>query len=135
MLRSLLRRSLELLRAIPRTEVSSQMSRDRPAAENLKSDQLIVVRGETDKWALMRCPCGCGERLQLSLTRERRPRSSVEVDQLGRPTLAPSIRMRDGCRAHFHIRKGRIDWCRDSGRQFTIHSPDWSRRGIWHTRS
>lgn len=116
MLRDLLRRSLELLRAIFRTEVSAQVSSDRPAAEDLGSDRLIVVRGKTDKWALMRCPCGCEERLQLSLARERRPRWSVKVDRLGRPTVVPSFRMRDGCRAHFHLRDGRLEWCGDSGR-------------------
>ncbi|WP_306609890.1 DUF6527 family protein [Paracoccus yibinensis] len=63
----------------------------------------------------MRCPCGCGERLQLSLARERRPRWRLEVDHLGRPTLAPSVRMQDGCRAHFHLRSGKVEWCRDSG--------------------
>lgn len=117
MLREILRRGLELLRVIPRTEVSVRAVRNRPATNDIRSDRLIIVSGKADKWALMRCPCGCGDRLQLSLAREHRPRWSVEVDRLGRPTVAPSIRMRDGCRAHFHLRRGRVEWCRDSGQQ------------------
>lgn len=115
MLLDLVRRGLELFRIIPRTEVAAQVLRRHPDATLLRSDQLIVVRGEIDKWALMRCPCGCGERLQLSLAPERRPRWNVKVDWLGRPTVEPSIRMRDECRAHFHIHKGHIIWCGDSG--------------------
>lgn len=115
MLRDILRNGLEIFRIIPPTQVSAEMCIDRPAGAQLKSDRLIIVRGDGDKWALMRCPCGCGERLQLSLAQERRPRWSVKIDRLGRPTIAPSIRMRDGCRAHFHLRNGRLEWCKDSG--------------------
>ena len=115
MLRDVLRRGLELLRIIPRTEVSAEVRGDRPAGKDLQADRLIVVRGRVDKWALMRCPCGCGDRLQLSLSPDRRPRWNVVVDRLGRPTVTPSVRMRDGCGAHFHLRGGCVEWCADSG--------------------
>ena len=115
MLRDVVRWGLELLRVIPRTEVSAEVRGDRPTGDDLRADRLVVVRGKAPKWALMRCPCGCGERLQLSLAEERRPRWGVDVDRLGRPTVVPSVRMQDGCRAHFHLRGGHIEWCRNSG--------------------
>ena len=125
MLRDFVRRGLELLHLLPWTEVSAAVQPCHPAADDLRQDRLVIVRGETDKWALMRCPCGCGERLALSLAMERRPRWHVEVDRLGRPTVVPSVRMQDGCRAHFHLRNGRVEWCRDSGafpyRTYGVH--------------
>lgn len=111
MLRDFVRRGMELFHLIPRTEVLAVVWLGHPATTDLRPDELVIVRGEIDKWALMRCPCGCGERLLLSLACEKRPRWRVEVDRLGRPTVAPSIRMRDGCQAHFHLRSGRVEWC------------------------
>lgn len=115
MLHDFIRQGLELLRLLPRTEVSATVQASHPAADDLRQHRLVIVRGDTDKWALMRCPCGCGERLQLSLARDRKPKWRVEVDRFGRPTLAPSVRMQDGCRAHFRLRNGRVEWCKDSG--------------------
>ena len=66
--------------------------------------------------AVVGCDGTGGERLQLSLAQEHRPRWKVGIDWLGRPTVTPSIRMRGGWRAHFHLRGGRLEWCKDSGR-------------------
>jgi len=115
MLRDLVRQGLELFHLIPLTEISAAVRPTRPAADDLRQDQLVIVRGKIDKWALMRCPCGCGERIQLSLARARRPRWRIEVDHLGRPTVAPSVRIQGGCQAHFHLRCGRVEWCGDTG--------------------
>ncbi|MCW3783225.1 DUF6527 family protein [Defluviimonas salinarum] len=78
---------------------------------------MIVVRDGVDKWACFLCPGGCGEVLKLSLSRNRRPRWKVNIDWLARPTAAPSVRQLNECRCHFWIRKGRVEWCRDSGRK------------------
>ncbi|MFZ5526660.1 MAG: DUF6527 family protein [Pseudomonadota bacterium] len=58
----------------------------------------------------MRCPCGCGQPVELPLIREARPRWSLQVDQDGHPTLAPSIWRREGCRAHYFVRRGKVVW-------------------------
>ncbi|WP_416235422.1 DUF6527 family protein [Nitrospirillum sp. BR 11164] len=81
-------------------------------AEFVDGRLLVVTNGALQKWACFRCPCGCGERVLLSLAENRRPRWSVSVDWLGRPTLSPSINRLDGCRSHFWVRRGRIEWCR-----------------------
>ena len=47
---------------------------------------------------------------KLSLSEKRRPRWSVTVDALGRPTVTPSVHVLNGCRCHFWIRRGAIDW-------------------------
>ncbi|WP_445083217.1 DUF6527 family protein [Candidatus Nitrotoga sp. HW29] len=78
---------------------------------------LVVVKDEKhEKWACLRCPGGCGEKIQLSLSSQRRPRWSVVQDRFERPTITSSIRMTNKCACHFWIREGEVKWCTDSGR-------------------
>jgi hypothetical protein len=71
---------------------------------------LVVQDGVLQKWACLRCPGGCGERIQLSLNEKRRPRWSVTIDALGRPSVSPSVNVLNDCRCHFWIKRGGIDW-------------------------
>lgn len=91
--------------------------RDMPAKTDLRPGELVVV-GErrSPKWATMPCPSGCGTPLLLSLGWSRRPRWSVVTDGWGRPTLSPSVRRTDGCRCHFWLRRGVVEWCADTGK-------------------
>ncbi|WP_443029503.1 DUF6527 family protein [Sphingopyxis sp. FD7] len=59
----------------------------------------------------MRCPCGCGRRLEVMLLPGVTPRWDLQVDPDGRPTLHPSIWVQDGCKAHFFLRSGMVEWC------------------------
>lgn len=104
-------------RRISRPDLVMLVMDRHPKPDDLIPGRLVVVQdGPVQKWACFRCPCGCGARMQLSLNPTRRPRWSVSADWLRRPTVAPSVHQRDGCRAHFWIRKGRVEWCGDSGR-------------------
>nr|WP_238544101.1 DUF6527 family protein [Acidovorax sp. KKS102] len=58
----------------------------------------------------MRCPCGCGRPVELPLIREARPRWSLQLDGDGHPSLVPSVWRRDGCRAHYFVRRGKVVW-------------------------
>lgn len=107
---------MRLLKSTLQPDVVSRTVHQQPANRALVSGVLYIVRGEpTPKWAVMQCPCGCGEKLQLSLNPTRRPRWSVHRDRLRRVTVDPSVRQTGGCRAHFWIRRGLIEWCPDSG--------------------
>lgn len=89
-----------------------------PSMDELSDGRLYIVRdGNIDKWACLRCPGGCGQKIQLSLNQKRRPRWTAHLDWLGRPTVSPSVHQTNECRCHFWLRKGRVDWCRDSGHQ------------------
>ncbi|WP_315838659.1 DUF6527 family protein [Bradyrhizobium prioriisuperbiae] len=59
----------------------------------------------------MRCPCGCGETIELLVIQEAEPRWDLLVDGSGRPTLKPSVWIQHGCRSHFWLRCGRVEWC------------------------
>lgn len=73
---------------------------------------LLLAREGSDHWAVgMRCPCGCGQRIELMLLREVKPRWDIIIDTRGRPSLTPSVWLRTGCRSHFWLRSGKIVWC------------------------
>ncbi|WP_420408134.1 DUF6527 family protein [Hoeflea sp.] len=78
----------------------------------IRTRDIFLARDDGDDWAVaLRCPCGCGDRLELLLIPEARPRWSVRLEASGYPTLHPSIWRKTGCRSHFWIRDGRIKWC------------------------
>ncbi|MBU1358731.1 MAG: hypothetical protein KKC85_17480 [Gammaproteobacteria bacterium] len=78
----------------------------------LPSRDLVVARDDGEDWSVgMRCPCGCGDTIELMLVAEAKPRWSLTFDRRGRPSLSPSVWRRAGCRSHFWVRGGRVDWC------------------------
>ncbi len=74
---------------------------------------IVYVAGEgVYIWAAaMVCPCGCGDVIELNLLRKVRPCWSVRGHADGTVTLTPSVWRSRGCRSHFFVRHGRIDWC------------------------
>lgn len=114
MLHEWVRELLVSLRFIRKPQYVAIFVTDNPAPGTLPRGQLVVVGGNTWKWAYLLCPCGCGETIMLSLSPARRPSWKVKVDMLGRPTVYPSIHQTEGCRSHFWLRIGIIQWCSDS---------------------
>ncbi|MGO7271416.1 DUF6527 family protein [Rhizobium ruizarguesonis] len=77
----------------------------------LPTRNLVLARDDGDDWSVgMLCPCGCGERIELMVLEEARPRWDVAIDDAGRPTLHPSVWRKTGCRSHFWVKGGRILW-------------------------
>ncbi|MGY2909220.1 DUF6527 family protein [Bradyrhizobium sp. URHC0002] len=89
----------------------ARYSEQHPTVAELADDDLVVVRsGGFTKWACFKCPCGCGQKIALSLQKERRPSWSVVVDWLQRPTISPSVNQLAGCLSHFWIKRGDVEW-------------------------
>nr|WP_236840910.1 DUF6527 family protein [Bradyrhizobium sp. CCGE-LA001] len=59
----------------------------------------------------MRCPCGCGMTIELLVVPEAKPRWDVSIDVKQRPSLKPSVWVQRGCRSHFWLKGGRVQWC------------------------
>lgn len=79
--------------------------------DRLRRRDLVLLRDGGEDWSVaMRCPCGCGQRVELALIREAKPRWSLRHEGGRRPTLYPSVWLREGCRSHFFVRDGRICW-------------------------
>lgn len=118
MWRQLVRRMLVRLRFIPSPDLVGLTMNRHPTPAELKPGVLIVVQDEDRlKWACFRCPGGCGEKLQLSLRPSRRPRWTIGVDWLLRPTIEPSINQLNHCRCHFWIKSGSVEWCGPDDRE------------------
>ena len=80
--------------------------------EALPDRALTLAREVVEDWCVgMRCPCGCGRTIELLLIPEARPRWSLMVDKKGRPSVYPSVWLREGCRSHFWVCSGRVKWC------------------------
>lgn len=103
--------------ARPRIELQTWFQRpilvidvgERPQA--LKPRRLYVTfHAYGPAFGFMLCPCGCGETIHLRFMGDRRPRWSLET-HAGRATIFPSVWRQSGCRSHFFVRHGHIDWC------------------------
>lgn len=57
------------------------------------------------------CPCGCGEIIRLNLLEDARPCWVVSKHPDETVSIEPSVWRQKGCRSHFFVRRGRIDWC------------------------
>lgn len=71
----------------------------------------IAGEGQFLWFVAMVCPCGCKEVIQLSLLQEGHPRWSLTQHADGTVSLHPSVLRIVGCRSHFFICKGFVDWC------------------------
>lgn len=113
---SVIRKLLVLLRLIPKPDFVSRVVVSHPNPEDIAHGEIVIVGDEKyQKWACFRCPGGCEDIILLSLNKSRRPSWRVFPDWLKRPTLHPSVRQLNECKCHFWMRKGRVDWCKDSG--------------------
>lgn len=73
---------------------------------------VVLARDDGEDWCVgMRCPCGCGDIIELLVVAEATPRWDLVIDAKGWPSLSPSVWRQKGCRAHFWLRHGRIRWC------------------------
>jgi hypothetical protein len=85
-----------------------------PSMQGLPSrlgDRLYVV-GQPGKfkWAILACPCGCGERIDVCLMPSARPRWELTLRD-GRASLSPSIWVpAERCGSHFWLRRNKIVW-------------------------
>ena len=102
------------LRLIDAPAFVATRRRHRPTPDTLAADQMVVVRvGRMQKWTCFRCPGGCGETINLSMSPMHEPRWIISLDWLSRPTVVPSIWQTNECGCHFRIQRGRVEWCLD----------------------
>lgn len=71
----------------------------------------LIGEGEYLWSAAFLCPCDCGELVQLNLLPKSRPRWAVVRHPDGSVTVSPSVWRVAGCKSHFFLRRGKIEWC------------------------
>jgi hypothetical protein len=70
----------------------------------------LYIVGQTPKWAVLKCPCGCGEVIDVNLMQARHPSWTLSFRD-GKVTLLPSLWVpEERCGSHFWIRDSKIDW-------------------------
>jgi hypothetical protein len=80
--------------------------------QKLKARRLYVVGEDGQSWfAALLCPCGCGAVIHASLVEASRPHWRLTRHFAGAVSLYPSMWRTKGCRSHFWLRRGRVDWC------------------------
>ena len=90
---------------------------DFPERFRAKDVYLVGENGRFWCTALL-CPCRCGEVIQLNLVGGTRPVWSVELEpDTHYVTLRPSVWRTVGCRSHFILRRGLVQWCYPAARR------------------
>lgn len=86
-------------------------------AQTPKEDEIIFVgSSKARKWAVIRCPCGCGHVLNVNLMRTHRPHWTLQLHGEGTITMLPSLWVKDAkCRSHFFLHRNRIVWAQGEG--------------------
>jgi hypothetical protein len=80
--------------------------------KKLKGD-LYIVGGTKPKWAVLACPCKCGDRIDVNLMERHHPSWRLQTDR-GKVTLHPSLWMpEDKCGSHFWIKRNTVEWVPD----------------------
>ena len=85
--------------------------------EQIRAGEVYLVGENGYFWcAAMMCPCRCGELIQLNLVAGTHPVWTVELGPDNRSvTLRPSVCRTTGCRSHFLLHFGRVQWVSRTG--------------------
>ena len=84
--------------------------------DKLESETIYIVGEGGHLWFVaMKCPCNCGDIIQLSLEHDSSPRWDLSEHSDGTISLYPSIWRNKRCLAHFWINRSDVKWCEDSG--------------------
>jgi len=74
---------------------------------------VYVQEASNGPWSLgFECPCGCREVVYLNLLKESRPTWNVEIRWFKGISIRPSVWRKVGCKSHFFLSRGQIDWAR-----------------------
>lgn len=91
-----------------------------------KNTIYIVGEGEYKWFVAMKCPCGCGETIQLSLEQDSYPRWELSEHSDGTVSFSPSVWRNKRCLAHFWVNRSIVNWCKGTGK---IRPPKYTWRG------
>lgn len=86
-----------------------QFVSDKP--DRLKAKTVYVIGTRESPWQVaFICPCGCKSVIELFTNRQTRPRWDIRFEKKT-VTLYPSVHRTAGCKAHFFLTSGKVNWC------------------------
>lgn len=103
---------LDLFSFKPRKKPEFKYSQVEDFPENYKKGIIYIIDEDNPWYAAMLCPCGCGELIRLCLQEDVSPSWKLKYHDNKTVSLSPSIWRTHGCRSHFFIRHGNVDWCK-----------------------
>lgn len=81
--------------------------------EKISTYVIYIVLNEGFAWQiLLECPCGCGEAINLSLLKDSEEHWCITLNRDNSISVKPSIHRTVGCKSHFFITDGKIEWCK-----------------------
>ncbi len=108
----LARASTTLFNRLFRRRLVWRFERVEDFPDKLARGRVYLAGDGDDFWgAALTCPCGCGDTIELNMLPRVRPRWSAPLGYDGPATLNPSIWRRNGCKSHFIVQEGAIEWC------------------------
>jgi len=88
--------------------------RDGSLPKLLAPRTVYILYEDGEPWqASMSCPCGCHATLEMNLLPDERPMWTASIGAGQRATLRPSVWRKVGCKSHFFVRNGDIEWVPD----------------------
>lgn len=75
-------------------------------------NKIILIGGEDKNpdSLVFKCPCGCHTDIYLNLLKDAKPRWHYRITKKNKITISPSVWRKVGCKSHFYVRNGQIDW-------------------------
>lgn len=79
--------------------------------DRVKSGRVYLVGNQGYYWqVVMICPCGCAQLLYMNLMEDYNPYWKYKIH--GKTiSLSPSVNRIVGCKSHFFLKNGKIEWC------------------------
>jgi len=86
---------------------------DEQLPKQLSTHIVYIIGVSGNEWlAKMVCPCGCGKTLFVNLLQDEFPNWKWCINANSTVTLSPSVWRQVGCKSHFILRDGLIQWCK-----------------------
>ncbi len=70
----------------------------------------VVNSNDENNLAVFSCPCGCGDTIQLNLSKEHRPSWTIQYHHPKIVSIYPSIEKTTGCQSNFSVWMGKVTW-------------------------
>ncbi|MDO9399674.1 MAG: DUF6527 family protein [bacterium] len=78
--------------------------------EFYKNKTIYIISEEEFEWVIMfKCPCGCNEKIKLNLLESSKPKWTYFIKDKN-ISIFPSVERVNGCKSHFIVNKGYIEW-------------------------
>lgn len=89
----------------------AQYMLSRPDKNKIKDNVVYIIGENNNYWlAMFKCPCGCNDIIQLNLLNDSSPSWKISSKPYSKISIKPSIERVVGCKSHFTLTKGRIEY-------------------------